>query len=343
MTATAPLVSILVPAFNAAAYIGELCNSIQAQTFSDFEVLILDDGSADETAAIAAHYEQDRRFLVIRWTQNRGVNAATVELLSRARGEFWCLPGADDVLLPGFLQRRLDLLRAHRDAVLVHGARMDIDESGQSVQSRFRPLELPPRIPGARALSMLLQHNVINTPSVMVRTSVTRSVLPRFVGDWKYAEDWFNWILHAASGFDFLWDSECLHRYRVHSASLSNVSSNAAHRRAGTRLVPLCALSAAAGVSSYSADAWSRWRCALYGLWLLRAAKLRRDGVLRPEWIRMGGEAYYGSDRAPRALSRELLMRAPGAMGHYLREAAALRRQSFPASGLAQIDDPVFR
>ena len=119
---------------------------------------------------------------------------------------------------------------------------------------------LPTQLSSSRWLRVLLQHNVINTPSIMVRMEATRHVLPLLQTHWKYAQDWLLWILLAADGQDLLWDPEPLHQYRIHGESLSSVPDKAALRRAEIRLVPLCALSAASGFSAEAAALWKDWR-----------------------------------------------------------------------------------
>src|ERR1035441_5800050 len=70
MSARAPLVSIQVPAYNAARYLPGLCQSIQAQTYPHYEVLIGDDGSSDDTLTVLAPFLKDNRFRVVRWQPN---------------------------------------------------------------------------------------------------------------------------------------------------------------------------------------------------------------------------------------------------------------------------------
>ena len=208
MNTSSPLVSILVPAYNAAPFLGELCDSIQAQTHPNFEALILDDGSSDGTSEVLTPFRKDSRFKIIRWTPNRGVNAATSALLSRMKGEYWCHPDADDVLHPNFVAQRLNLLESHPEAAMVHGPAEYINAAGGPAKVDFPYLELPASMSGAHALSVLLQHNVIRTSSILVRSNITRLILPYFHCDWKYAEDWHLWLLHAATKYDFLWDRQ---------------------------------------------------------------------------------------------------------------------------------------
>lgn len=344
MNANVPMVSVLVPTFNAAAYLPQLCQSIQEQTYRNFEVLILDDGSTDETARVLAPFRNDARFYVYHWTPNRGVNAATAMLLARMKGEYWCNPGADDVLSPEFLAQRVEWMEANQNAVMVHGPPEIIAPAGAPQTVGGSELKVPVKMQSERALSVLLQHNIISTSSVLARSELTRLILPFFLHDWKYAQDWYLWILHAATGFDLLWDNRKLHKYRVHPQSLSLDPGRSAVRRAEIRLVPLCALSAAASFSPWAADCWSKWRRSLYQAWLLRAVKLRNEGAALPaDCFRLAGWAYYGKNSGRISLLRELGKHGLGMLRTRLGEQRAIRQQTFKVSGTAQIDDPIFQ
>jgi glycosyltransferase involved in cell wall biosynthesis len=338
-----PLVSILVPTYNAAAYLPELSRSILAQSYPHFEVLILDDGSTDATKEVLLPFQKDPRFQLLSWQPNRGVNAATTALLARMKGEYWCNPGADDVLLPDFLLKRVERLRTNPQAVMVHGPCKTFNSAGHAVPNEFQTLKLPAVTEGRRALGMLLQHNVINTPSVLIRSDLTRLVAPFFFCDWKYAQDWNLWLLLLATGFDLLWDDQCLHQYRVHDKSLSNAPSHDVVRRAEIRLVPLCSLSAAAQFSHFAAELWGRWRKTLYCAWLIRATGLWRSGALRQEWLDLAARAYYGRNTNHTNLVWELAKHEFKVPFTWAKEKQFLQRQFFRVSGIAQVDDPVFQ
>jgi glycosyltransferase involved in cell wall biosynthesis len=342
MNTSAPLVSILVPAYNAAPYLAELGDSLRAQTHANFEALILDDGSGDNTREVLEPFRKDERFKIFNWSPNRGVNAATSALLNRMQGDYWCNPGADDVLHPNFVAERLAVLETHPEAALVHGPAEFIDAKSGPTTVDFPKLDLPANMPGARALPALLQHNLISTSSVMARSDLARLVLPHFLGDWKYAQDWYLWLLLAATGFDLRWDDRILHKYRVHENSLSGRASHAAIRRAEIRLVPLCALSAAAQFSPLAARLWSRWRKTLYRLWLFRAFNLQREGGLKMEWLQLAARAFYGVNKNDVSLFGELCKHGLNIAVSGWRERRCIHRQAFRVIGIAQINDPVF-
>jgi glycosyltransferase involved in cell wall biosynthesis len=340
-----PLISVLVPSYNMAVYLPELCRSLQNQTHSHFEALILDDGSTDNTREVLRQFLDDSRFRYIASNRNHGLNAAWCELLQNMKGDYWISPGADDRLAPQFLARRLALLEKHPEACLVHGPAVTINENGITIPCPFIFPPLPPYMAADRALTVLLQHNVINQPSTMVRSAITRRVWPLFQMNWKYAPDWYCWILHAASGFGFLWDDQALNDYRIHQGSLSGDPSKAILRNAEIRLVPLCALGAASKLSPVAAQTWQRWRHTLYRLWLARAWKIKRSGQLQTSWFQAACQAYYGRDshdsHSSSCLS-ECIKHAPGIMVDFWREQMVRKRQSFRVSGLAQINDPIF-
>jgi glycosyltransferase involved in cell wall biosynthesis len=342
-----PQISIIVPCYKAAQYIGALCESIQRQTFPNFEVLILDDGSPDSSFEIAQTFSIDPRFSVERSGKNRGVGVRTGELLRKARGEFWANPGADDLIDPDFLAKRLAGLRAHPNASLIHGPARLIDQNGNPIPDAPRSphdfLSIPPIADGKRLVELFLMHNVINTPSILVRMEPTRRILPKFDERWQFAQDWFLWLLLASLNLEFVYDGLILNSYRIHPESLSRLPAKAARRAAETRLVPLASLSSAQELSATAKAAWTRWRIPLYALWLRRAAQLRFHDQLNEEWIRVAISAFYGDGSKQRTLATELAKYSCAIALASLRDRRVRKRISFPVAGLAEIDDPAFR
>jgi len=108
-----PLVSVVIPAFNAAATIAQALETVRGQSFKDFEAIIVDDGSMDATAEIVQKFcMEDSRFVLLQ-QKNSGVSAARNAALDRARGEFIAFLDADDLWLPQKLERQMELLRAN--------------------------------------------------------------------------------------------------------------------------------------------------------------------------------------------------------------------------------------
>lgn len=336
-----PLVSVVIPSYKAAAYVGQLCRTLQDQTYGNFEALIGDDGSQDGTESVVAPFLSDPRFRFFAWNPNRGFGRATLTLLHQAKGEFWCHPGADDLLHPDFIAERTAILSSHPSAVLAHGPPIHIDPNGIAFSPENGTL-LPDNFTQGPSLEQLLQHNLINNPGIMARMSVTRMVLPFISPTLRYAFDWFIWFLLASTGQDFVRDPVPRYCYRVHPTSLTCDPKWASYRQAETRLVPLCALAAASRFSPDAALLWSRWRQPLYVLWLTRAAHLSRRELLRDEWLQLGAQAYYSNAHNRVSLAWELARHAPSVARYFMAEQLMVRRQAFRVSGLALVNDPLF-
>lgn len=115
-----PKVTVAMPVYNDAAYLNEAVDSILAQTFRDFELLIVDDGSTDGSASLIAEY-RDPRIRCLTFTENRGRPVARNAALDYAEGAYLAWMDADDIALPQRLEKQVAFLDAHRD-IAVCGA-----------------------------------------------------------------------------------------------------------------------------------------------------------------------------------------------------------------------------
>jgi len=111
MTDRVPVVSVIIPAYNVAPFIGDTLRSVLAQTFSEYEVIIINDGSPDtvELESVLAPY-LDR--IIYLKQENQGAGAARNTGLRAARGEFVAFLDGDDQWLPAFLEKQLKLIRS---------------------------------------------------------------------------------------------------------------------------------------------------------------------------------------------------------------------------------------
>jgi glycosyltransferase involved in cell wall biosynthesis len=334
---------VVVPAHNAEPFIGELLSSVLAQTYRHFEVLVLDDGSTDATSHVVTRYAEDARVRHFRSEANVGVNKATSRLLKQVRGDYWAHPGADDLLDDDFLACRVALMQKHPSAVMSHGPAHYIDNGGHELAAPYPLLDLPPLMSGEKALRVLLQHNIVNTPSVLIRTDVTRKIAQHFETGWRYAQDWFLWFLLVATGGYVLYDATPRHSYRIHGGSLTNDPAKGANKQIETRLVPLCALSACASYSHPALKLWERWRGALYDLYLARVCRMCATRLPSVETLRKAASAYAGRPVHNPSLRLELVARSPFFWRSLVCERIAKRRQAFPVSGLAAVNDPLFQ
>lgn len=161
-----PLVSVLMPVYNADRYLSQAIDSILQQTFTDFEFLIIDDGSTDRSRSILERYaQQDQRIRLIS-RPNTGYVVALNEMLALAQGELLARMDADDISLPDRFQRQVAFLQQHPQVTCVGGTHELIDHRG-----RLLFCLQPPLSDAAIQQSNLTGHNAICHPCVLMRRS----------------------------------------------------------------------------------------------------------------------------------------------------------------------------
>ncbi len=115
-----PQVSVVMPTYNQAAFVGRAIKSLLGQTFSDWELLIIDDGSTDETPSLIAQYRSDGRIRDWRLSANRGLAHALNTGLGAARAPYIAYLPSDDIYFPGHLQSLFSTLNAQKDVCLAY-------------------------------------------------------------------------------------------------------------------------------------------------------------------------------------------------------------------------------
>jgi len=205
------LVSIVTPAYCAERFLSLTLASVQAQSFADWECLVVDDASTDRTIEIAEHAaEQDRRIRVIRLPENRGTAGARNTALAAAAGRYVAFLDADDLWLPSKLERQLDFLR-ETGAALGYTAFRRIDATGARVGRLIGA-------PHTMTWQRLLKNTAIATLTVIVDREKT--------GDFAMAEtrrdDMILWLTLMQRGCVARGLNEDLARYRVVPGSLSS-------------------------------------------------------------------------------------------------------------------------
>jgi glycosyltransferase involved in cell wall biosynthesis len=184
-----PRVSVIVPAFNAARTIRDAVASVFAQTYRDFEVIVVDDGSTDGTCA-ALEAWRDRVSYVAQ--PNGGPGRARNTGIGRARGEFVAFLDADDLWLPHKLERQIEYFDAFPDAGLVHTAVcLGMADAGALARATAAVAHTPPR----RIYCELFETRTeIHTLSVMVRRAVLDEVGGFDERREIHVEDWDLWL-----------------------------------------------------------------------------------------------------------------------------------------------------
>lgn len=136
------LISIVTPMYNGAKYVSQTIDSVLAQTYENWEMIIVDDGSKDDSARIVKRYaDQDKRIRLI-GQENRGSAAARNNALRNANGRFICFLDADDLWDKNFLERQVCFMK-EKDAALVFASYQRIDENNNEA---LRPFIVPERV-----------------------------------------------------------------------------------------------------------------------------------------------------------------------------------------------------
>jgi glycosyltransferase involved in cell wall biosynthesis len=221
------LVSVMMPAYNAAPFIAEAIDSLLAQTYEDWELIVVDDGSTDGTAAVAAAYDDPRIRLVSQ--PNRGEAAARNAALERMRGEYIAFLDADDGFLAHHLGATVEKLQAHPGYDAVYSDGYHIDEQGarlQALSSRRRgPFE------GDIFEQVVRASDVFGPPTcaILRREPVMRMKL-RFDEEIVIGPDW-DFLTRCAEqmAFGYVDTKSCL--YRVHRNNVTRRVDG--ERRAG--------------------------------------------------------------------------------------------------------------
>ena len=157
---TNPLVSVIIPAYNCEAFIAETLQSVLAQTFADFEVIVVDDASNDATPQILQQFARlDERIRVLTQESNAGQGACRNRGTREARGRYIAFNDADDLWLPQKLERQLEFMQERRLPFCFCGYGT-IDESGATIIADLK-------IPQQTDYHSLLKSNTICTPSVV--------------------------------------------------------------------------------------------------------------------------------------------------------------------------------
>jgi GT2 family glycosyltransferase len=204
-----------MPAFNAGRYISSAIDSALAQTFADLEVLVVDDGSTDDTADIVASaVARDSRVRLLR-QRNGGVSVARNAALRVARGRYIALLDSDDVWLPGFLEAQVALLESRPDIAVVTANAFFLGGPRDGQPARPFP---DPR-PHPTAAEMIADETAVFIMSVF-RREVCEAI-GGFDETKATNEDYDFWLRAAHAGFRFLRNDTPLGQYRSHSDSLS--------------------------------------------------------------------------------------------------------------------------
>jgi hypothetical protein len=237
------LVSIVLPVYNGERYLREAIDSVLAQTYAAFELIVVDDGSTDRTPGLLAEYAaRDSRVRVL--TQaNQKLPAALSAGFATARGEFLTWTSADNRLRPEFLTRMVACLQPHPDWDMIYANEDIIDEHGRPLRnSPWYPLYQRPQ--GSQHLHFPTDGCELNVrfDNFVGGAFLYRARVPLLLGDygrqWFGLEDYEYWMrvnaLLTLRHSDFV---ECVYEYRFHPESLTSLQGELAAGENRARLL----------------------------------------------------------------------------------------------------------
>ncbi len=201
-----PKISVVMPVYNGQKYLRSAVDSIISQTFTDFEYIIIDDGSTDNTSKILSSYT-DHRIMVITHPKNLGIVKSLNEGLARSKGDYIARMDADDISVPDRLEQQYRYMSENDDVVVCAGNIKSINEDGSIISGSWWSKE------SAHIEWSLIWGNVIPHPTVMLK----KSALPKdMYRDYKYAEDYDLWLRMSGKGEIFRLDNVLVY-YRLHN------------------------------------------------------------------------------------------------------------------------------
>ncbi|MBI5143950.1 MAG: glycosyltransferase [Candidatus Omnitrophica bacterium] len=206
-------VSIIIPAYNAADYIGRALDSVLCQDHHPLEIVIVNDGSTDNLEDVLQRYLWDERIKYIA-AENRGVSHAINSGLKSATGEYICFLHADDIFLPGKIKRQLSSMeRASRSGVSYTDASYFLEGTSRVVKSPYVHFS-------GDIFYFIKRNNFIHMSTVMLRRDLFEIAI--FDESLACHEDWDFLLKLSAAGIRFQYVNKILSNISVHPKMLSS-------------------------------------------------------------------------------------------------------------------------
>ncbi len=208
-----PKVSIIIPAYNAEQFIDKTLDSVFNQSYQDFEVIVVDDGSCDGTGKVISKYK-DRLTYILK--ENQGLSLARNTGIAVARGEYIAFLDHDDIWLPERLKVGLTLLEEDRGLYLCFSDAYIIDKKGRRRNNTLFEIYRPHR---GMVFRELLKENFIPIITAVVRKDIFKEI-GLFNPQYKIVEDW-DFFLRMSRRYPMTFINQPLAEYRIHEGSFS--------------------------------------------------------------------------------------------------------------------------
>ncbi|WP_139827968.1 glycosyltransferase family 2 protein [Marivirga sericea] len=215
MENSSPILSIVMPAYNAGAYIKDAIDSVLNQSFRHFELIIINDGSTDETHKIIMSIN-DERIKYYKNKKNEGLFFTRNRGLSLSEGKYIAMLDSDDIAIQGKFQYQIDFLEKNPDIALLGSSAIIIDENGFETGEVYIQ-----KAPSAAYPSIMLFNNYIIQSSIICKRKIIQKFGYR--PEFPPAEDYDLWV-RIAKEYSIYSLQKPLIKYRVHSSSISHTN-----------------------------------------------------------------------------------------------------------------------
>ncbi|WP_037318214.1 glycosyltransferase family 2 protein [Salegentibacter sp. Hel_I_6] len=206
-----PLVSVIMPAFNAEDFIETAVNSVISQTYSNWELFIIDDASTDATFSIAKKLaKEDFRIKILQNQKNSGTGISRNKGIKAAQGDFIAFLDTDDHWKPKKLEIQLEIMQ-EEEAAVCFSSYLQIDENGNS---RNEIIEALPIL----TYQKLLKSNYVGNLTGMYSVKKLGKI---YAPEMRKRQDWALWLEAVEKGGPAIGIQRCLAKYRVRKSSIS--------------------------------------------------------------------------------------------------------------------------
>ncbi|HIP35303.1 MAG TPA: glycosyltransferase [Crocinitomix sp.] len=214
-----PKLSVILPVYNSEKYVYKAIESVLKQTFTNFELLVINDGSTDKSAQIIASFKDDRISIINNET-NIGLTKTLNKGLDKARGKYIARMDADDICLPTRFEKQIEYLDNNPDIDVLGTAFEIFGNENQTVYPPINSIEINLE---------LYFNNIMCHPSIMLRKNSINDL--KYDDKYLHNEDWAFWLKCIQNGLKFSNLNTVLLKYRVQGQNISQQHKHTAFKR----------------------------------------------------------------------------------------------------------------
>jgi len=205
-----PRVSVIIPTYNRAKYISEAIGSIMSQTYNDYEIIVVDDGSTDNTKEVLKKYKEKIKYVC---QKNQGSAAARNRGVKESRGEFIAFVDSDDLLMPRCFELQVQALEKNPQAAFAYGKSGLVDEGGRCIKKIFSTKKRR----SGNIFEDLLFGSCIRTDTAMFRKACFNDI-GGYDKSLLRAQDW-DMYLRMCKKYEVVFIDEVVAQYRYHGSN----------------------------------------------------------------------------------------------------------------------------